>query len=62
MRDLSKSQFERAMKQNGFTKRHLGYWLVDGTGTEVYPGNGGERRRNQLTWAIQTKKEMLDRK
>lgn len=54
-RDMSKKQFVEAMHKNGFERDYMGYWRIVGTGTCIYPPNGGNKLRDQLAWAIKQK-------
>lgn len=51
-RDMTKAEFDAACKRHGFVQEHFGYWKVTGS-LRVFPGNAGNRRRDQLAYMIQ---------
>ena len=54
-RDLTKTQFEYRMMKLGAKKGFMGYWEVttECGKVSIYPGNAGERRRNQYAYFSQ---------
>ncbi len=56
-RDLSKTEFLRACKRQGFEPNHFGYYRIGVGGIHVYAANAGPRWRAQLAYLIQERKE-----
>lgn len=52
MRDLTKQQFDAAIRRHGFQRQPLGYFMVDDR-TAVCAANAGPVRRDQLAYLLQ---------
>ena len=62
-RDLSRAEFQRACKRQGFEPGGVlgGYVKIGVGGIHVYAPNGGSRRRAQLAYLIQERAHWLEK-
>lgn len=60
-RDMTKAQFDAALKRNNFKWGHFGFVKDLGSGLHIYAANAGSRRRDQLAYLIAVRRKYAER-